>query len=120
MFHSASIGGSGMRAGTVRRSRKRLVASAIGIGALTASVVAATSPANAAVTSRAASGFTAPKFVRTIGKAGDAYVYPWGMATETFGPYAGDIVVGDYNNYVIKIFSQQARLSTRSTREGRP
>jgi DNA-binding beta-propeller fold protein YncE len=106
-----------MRAGTVRRSRKRLVASAIGIGALTASVVAATSPANAAVTSRAASGFTAPNFVRTIGKAGDAYVYPWGMATETFGPYAGDIVVGDYNNYVIKIFSPTGTLvDTLNTR----
>lgn len=87
-----------------RRLRGGLVG-ATALGVLAASLAAGSGFANAA------SGFTKPTFVRTIGHPGDAYVYPWGMATETVGPYAGDIVVGDYNNYNVKIFTPSGTLA---------
>jgi tripartite motif-containing protein 71 len=90
-------------------SRRRLFAAAMGMGALTASIVAGSSQAVAAG-HRAAPAFAAPTFVKAIGKPGDAYIYPWAMATETVGPYTGDIVVGDYNNYVVKIFTPSGTL----------
>jgi hypothetical protein len=106
-----------MRGRTGYLSRRRLVAAAVGVGALTASIVAGSSQVNAAVARPAVPAFTAPTFVRTIGKAGDAYVYPWAITTETVGVYKGDIIVGDYNNYVIKIFTPAGSLvDTLNTR----
>jgi tripartite motif-containing protein 71 len=102
----------------IDRSRRRLVAAAIGAGALTASVISGTSHVNAAMARPAASAFIAPTFVKQIGKAGDAFVYPWGMATETVGTYAGDIIVGDYNNYVVKIFTPSGALAFTLNKRG--
>ena len=102
---------------TQHLSRRRLAATVIGFGGMAVSVVAGSSRAAAAASHQAAPAFTAPTFVKTIAKAGDAYIYPWAMATETVGPYAGDIVVGDYNNYVIKIFTPAGALvDTLNTR----
>jgi tripartite motif-containing protein 71 len=96
-------------------SLRRLAATTIGLVAIGVSIIAGSSRADAA--RQAASAFSAPTYVKTIAKAGDAYVYPWAMATETVGPYAGDIVVGDYNNYVIKIFTPSGALAaTLNTR----
>jgi DNA-binding beta-propeller fold protein YncE len=67
--------------------------------------MAGTGQANAAPTRGAATAFIAPHWIQTIGHAGDAFVYPWAMATETIGAYAGDIIVGDYNNYNLKVFT---------------
>ncbi len=87
------------------RARRHAVATAIGLGALAATIAATGGQAQAAP-----AAFKAPTFVRTIGHPGDAFVYPWGMEFETVGPYAGDVVVGDYNNYNIKLFTPSGTL----------
>jgi DNA-binding beta-propeller fold protein YncE len=93
---------------TGQRRRRRLIAATIGLGALAGSFAAGTGVAQASPTdpgTRAA--FTAPTYVKSIGQVGDAFVYPWGMATETNSrsPFYGDIIVGDYNNYNVKVFA---------------
>ena len=95
--------------------RHWVVGCAVGLCAIAASIAGEASHAQAAAAS------TAPTFVRTIGHAGDAFVYPWGMATEPAlgGPWDGDIIVGDYNNYDIKVFQPNgafvAKFGSRGT-----
>lgn len=80
--------------------RHWVLACAVGLCAVAASV------AGEAGAAQGASASTTPTYVHTIGHAGDAFVYPWGMATEPAvgGPWDGDIIVGDYNNYNVKVF----------------
>ena len=48
-----------------------------------------------------AASFTQPTFVRQIGQAGHAFVYPWGLATAM----DGTLLTSDYNNFNIKRFT---------------
>ena len=94
-----------MSRGKGNRRGRRAVAAAIGLSALTATVVAGADQAHAAP-ARPAAAAAVPTWTRTIGHVGDAFVYPWGMATEPRlgGPWDGDVLVGDYNNYNVKVF----------------
>jgi tripartite motif-containing protein 71 len=81
---------------------------ALGVGALSGSFATGAGVAHASPADPGApAAFTAPTYLKSIGKPGDAFVYPWGMATETDtgSPYYGDIIVGDYNNYDLKVFT---------------
>lgn len=50
---------------------------------------------------QAEAAISTPTWVKQIGRAGRAFVYPWGMATAI----DGTILTSDYNNYNIKRFS---------------
>ena len=79
-----------------------MVAASVACTALAITIAAGADQAHAAP-ARVSAASTAPTYVKTIGHVGDAFVYPWGMATEPAlgGPWDGDILVGDYNNYNI-------------------
>src|SRR5439155_8788654 len=53
-----------------------------------------------------ATTFVAPHWVKQIGQPGHATLYPWGMSHET----DGTLIVGDYNNYNIKLFGPSGNL----------
>jgi tripartite motif-containing protein 71 len=53
-----------------------------------------------------ATTFVAPHWVRQIGQSGHATLYAWGMAHEP----DGTLVVSDYNNYNMKLYSTSGTL----------
>jgi len=53
-----------------------------------------------------ATGFVAPHWVRQIGSSGHATLYAWGMSHEP----DGTLVVSDYNNYNMKLYSPTGTL----------
>ncbi|HEX6843779.1 MAG TPA: 6-bladed beta-propeller [Actinomycetota bacterium] len=79
----------------MRTVRVRLLA-ALSLAALV--VAGMLAPAGAAITT--------PTYVRTIGFSGHAGLYAWGMATGS----DGSIVVSDYNNYVLRRFTEGGQL----------
>ena len=97
-----------MTVASMQRRRHWVVACAVGLCAVAASV------AGEAGHLQAASASTTPTYVRTIGHVGDAFVYPWGMATEPAvgGAWDGDVIVGDYNNYNVKVFQPNGTYVT--------
>ena len=104
------------------RSRIRLIASS-GVVAMTAIAAALT---GAAANVHAAPVFTAPKYNMSIGKAGGAFVYPFGMAwdptvSDSTGTEPGSLLVDDYNNYDVKRFgSDGAYMATYSSKGKKP
>ncbi len=104
------------------RSRVRLIASS-GVVAMTAIAAALT---GAAANVHAAPAFTAPTYTMSIGKAGGAFVYPFGMAwdptvSDSTGTEPGSLLVNDYNNYDVKRFgSDGAYMATYSSKGKEP
>ena len=104
-----------MSTGKGNRRRRSAVAAAIGLSALTITVVAGADQAHAALARPAAAAATVPTWTRTIGHVGDAFVYPWGMATEPAvgGPWGGDIIVGDRDGVVAIPLAQATHVVGR-------
>jgi tripartite motif-containing protein 71 len=104
------------------RSRIPRVASC-GVAAMTAIAAAMT---GAAATVHAAPAFTAPTYNMSIGAAGGAFVYPFGMAwdptvSDSTGTEPGSLLVDDYNNYDVKRFgSDGAYMATYGSKGKKP
>ncbi len=105
-----------------KRSRIPRVASC-GVAAVTA-IAAAMAGATASV--HAAPAFTAPTYSMSIGSAGGAFVYPFGMAwdptvSDSTGTEPGSLLVNDYNNYDVKRFgSDGAYMATYGSKGKKP
>jgi tripartite motif-containing protein 71 len=96
-----------------RFSRTRVAASSAVVAATALAAVFAGSSGNA----QAAPSFTNPTFNMNIGKAGGAFVYPFGMAwdptvSDSTGTEPGSLLVDDYNNYNVKRFGSDGTYMT--------
>ncbi len=105
-----------------RLSRTRMAASSAVVAATALAAVFAGSTGNA----QAAPTFTNPTFNMNIGKAGGAFVYPFGMAwdpttSDSTSSQPGSLLVDDYNNYNVKRFgSDGAYMATYSSKGKKP
>lgn len=95
-----------------RKHRRFFSTGAAALGAVVTAVgvtLAALAP-----TASGAATATNPTWLRQIGKSGHAGVYAWGMATAT----DGTILVGDYNNYVIRRYTTSGTLTQTFSGKG--
>lgn len=101
-----------------RLSRTRMAASSAVVAATALAAVFAGSTGNA----QAAPSFTNPTFNMNIGKAGGAFVYPFGMAwdpTTSDSTPGGSLLVDDYNNYDVKRFGSDGAYMTSYSSKGK-
>jgi DNA-binding beta-propeller fold protein YncE len=75
------------------------------VALVVAAVLTGASPliGNGALPAAAAPDWQPPGFVRSIGGAGEAGVYPWGME---YNPVTDEILVGDYWNFKVRRYDR--------------
>ena len=102
--------GSTMQRSRASRLRLLLSTGAVATVAVTAGLAGGGTPA------QAAPGYTAPTFDLNIGKAGKAFVYPFGMAWDTT---SNTLLVDDYVNYNVKRFGSDGSFMATYSSKGK-